>query len=147
MSASADAWSGFLENFRRPIDEYARGATRKHSRAKVAILDSGIDTSYVGISEEDKKRIISRQNFVLDKDTKDAKRSDGAEEPDTAKNEDPSHHGTHVAILLLKHASFANIYVARVTKTTTGLDPECVSKVRWLRPFALTGLFANENKQ
>ncbi|EEQ33048.1 NWD2 [Microsporum canis CBS 113480] len=119
-SASADAWSGFMEDFRRPIDKHARRATQK---VKVAILDSGIDMSYMGIREKDKKRIKGRQDFVLDKDTK------GAKEADTAKDEDPSHHGTHVAILLLKYATLADIYVARVTKSKTSeLRAECVSK-------------------
>ncbi|EGE04575.1 NWD2 [Trichophyton equinum CBS 127.97] len=114
---NANTWFNYFENFRRPIDKYSRGIVRRGTRAKVAILDSGIDISHTEISAKDKKRIIDCRSFLLDRPVDDAGDSDSVR------------HGTQIAVLLLKRAPFADIYVARVKEDEDSpLNPESVAK-------------------
>ncbi|EZG05699.1 hypothetical protein H106_04721 [Trichophyton rubrum CBS 735.88] len=114
---NANTWFSYFENFRRPIDSYSRGIVRRGTRAKIAILDSGIDISHTGISAKDKKRIIDCRSFLLDRSVDDAGDSDSRR------------HGTQIAVLLLKRAPFADIYVARVKEDDgSPLNPESVAK-------------------
>lgn len=84
----------------------------------MAILDSGIDISHTEISTKDKKRIIDCRSFLIDRPVDDADDSDSRR------------HGTQIAVLLLKRAPFADIYVARVKEDDgSPLNPESVAKV------------------
>ncbi|KAI8628847.1 quinon protein alcohol dehydrogenase-like superfamily [Xylariaceae sp. FL1651] len=94
-------WYNLFHSFRRPIDEYSRSALRTNGRAKVAILDSGIDMHHGGVTEAEKKRIKECRSFL-------------SQVPDDAGDSDTHYHGTLVARLLLQQAPFADIYIARV---------------------------------
>jgi subtilisin family serine protease len=81
-----------------------RHGSRTFEPVRIAILDSGFDPASPHI-ENDTPRIQDIRNFVPGTDSSDI--------------QDEIGHGTHTLGLLLKFATCAEIYVARVTNQET----------------------------
>lgn len=90
-----------------------RGAGGK---IRIAILDSGYDkSSYYFHSPARKARIIEYKSWVDDASSSQHNSTAGAGPQDC------NGHGTHATALLLSIADRADIYVARIAKSSEGL--------------------------
>jgi subtilisin family serine protease len=112
IDRSLETWSGgllkktheFLKELRKDSKYSTRAKDRR--RVRIALLDTGIDMTHPDISARS-DRIIETFCEIKGLENKG--------------NEDKSGHGTHAALLLLKVAPEADIYVARVFKDTSNV--------------------------
>ena len=107
----AKKWLEDFVNFRRPLV----GHTGHRRAAKVAILDTGIDRSRIN-EPEHLHRIKGARSFV------------DAAGPEDVDDEAPDSHGSHIAGLILEHAPWSHVYVARVARDDKTLDPVCFAE-------------------
>ncbi|KAI1286602.1 hypothetical protein F5Y03DRAFT_405879 [Xylaria venustula] len=88
-------------------------------RIRIAVLDTGYDPDAVFFSRDRKRRLRGWKDYA-EKDQPRAKDEDG--------------HGTHVLSVLMKVAPAADIFVARVTRDTRGLQnatADIAQAIRW----------------
>ncbi|KAI9662763.1 MAG: hypothetical protein M1829_006158 [Trizodia sp. TS-e1964] len=109
LSHLSDKWFSDLDtklDFLRPVFK----PTSTRHRVRVAILDTGI-TINDDFLESRKGRIRSSKSFITGESS----------------TEDEIGHGTHVAALLLKVAPYADIFVARVSKSGDLENPDYIA--------------------
>ena len=87
---------------------------RPEDRIKVAILDTGVDTSHDKLKPFWRRQQIIYQDFVG---------------PGPGIPQDEHGHGTHVTSILLDVVKNANVYVGRITKDGKTFNSERVEKV------------------
>lgn len=102
---AADVWFKYLEErthaLLKPYRPDNNAKQSSYHRVRIAIIDSGIDPTH--------KDVIARASRFVDFKSFIPKETD---------RRDDSGHGTHVAMILLKVAPEADIYVARVFSRT-----------------------------
>jgi hypothetical protein len=94
------------------------------------VLDSGINLSLNVFARGAKQHIYGWKGF-LRKSKEVLTEDENDEEDDEVACMDlhPTHHGSHVASILLEQAPWANLYVARVCDEDERPDPEAVASV------------------
>ncbi|KAK3936625.1 hypothetical protein QBC46DRAFT_345407 [Diplogelasinospora grovesii] len=117
-----------FRNFRRPLN----GHTQYTKQAKIAVLDTGVDTSMSMFTEELQAKIKGRKTFFCDTDDLKDDTHNAKDVNDEAADEDPNRHGSHIVRWILRLAPSAHVYVARVVRNhKTSMNPSCVAKVRF----------------
>ncbi len=111
----ADQWFGYLENETQPLfgnprqTSHYRTKKADRRRIRIAILDTGIDGSNPAI--KDHPRIQEKYCPISGQ----------------AADVDTSGHGTNLALLLLRIAPAADLYVARVFTSTVDISDEHIA--------------------
>ncbi|KAF7537785.1 hypothetical protein G7054_g3488 [Neopestalotiopsis clavispora] len=106
--ARTDDW---FAKFQALLVNYRLLGRGRDKRIKVAILDSGINVHHPDFSDEDRDRIKEKVSFI----------GDNAET-------DISGHGTHVAAIILRLTKNVDIYVGKITNSSSVDQFEDVEK-------------------
>ncbi|TGJ84207.1 hypothetical protein E0Z10_g4570 [Xylaria hypoxylon] len=96
---NTDKW---FSNFQTLLFRHRLLGRDRDERIKVAILDSGIDMHHPDFSDEDRDRIKERVTFI-----------GGDADVDTAG------HGTHVAAIILRLTKNIDLYIGKITNTSS----------------------------
>ncbi|RWA11934.1 hypothetical protein EKO27_g3171 [Xylaria grammica] len=89
-------------NFQTLLVKHRLLGRGREERLKVAILDSGIDMQHPDFTDEDRDRIKERATFI-----------GGDADVDTAG------HGTHVAAIILRLTKNVDLYIGKITNTSS----------------------------
>ena len=117
--AGVKQWLKKFENSCRPL----KGYSGPRDRAKVAILDTGINLAE--IPEGLLSRIKDRKTFLGNDENGPYERHDDA------MDEDSSRHGSHIARWILRLAPRVDVYIAKVVGCKgSAVDPSGAAKVR-----------------
>lgn len=123
-AAGVKQWLKKFGNSGRPL----RGYSGPRDRAKVAILDTGINLEH--IPEELRARIKDRETFLGNNETVSHERDDDA------MDEESSQHGSHIARWILRLAPRADLYIAKVVRSNESeVNPVGAAKVRKITSF------------
>ena len=127
----AEEFSRLYRQFRRRfIIPYLKKSEKPQVRVRICLLDTGIDLRDEDLNYERRavKQYRLEQGFE-GHDLDPIKRRESFQEGTDTSTRDTCGHGTHLALLLLRYAPDADIYIGKVSSEMQFQDKKAIVKV------------------